>query len=441
MRAIKVVILVIALFMGLTKEAMGEEPAWLERMIERFLQGSAIDDEDYRRGYQYYLNKDYDKAISFLKKSVEKNPDGTNNHKYLYEAARDSGRIEEILDFYQELLRKRPDHHRLNYRLAIMYRLSGFYDEAIEKYQWIVKKYPPSVEAQIQLGRLYSKQNRYEEAIERFNIVLKESDNGLSTWQRSYAHTYLGKIYHELGRPDDSIRELKEAIKINPDFYWPHNQLAKVYWGQKRYDDAAAELKESIRLNSEKFWAKRQLTILERRGLITSAESRLFKITVGEEAPRFALLNLKGDVTEFRPVQGKVTILGFYAVWCGVSIGPVAKLKEVEKGFKDSDVEVVAAVFLHGSAKPIVKPFVERYKLNFPILVGESGFQEMAFEDLEAVREGDQETINFLRKVRGLEEACHGVGMMPLKPLILIIDKQGIIRFIHQDYPDMGQLK
>lgn len=73
-------------------------------------------------------------------------------------------------------------------------------------------------------------------------------------------------------------------------------------------------------------------------------------------------------------LKGKVVILDFWATWCAPCRKGVPDLVELKEKYKDKDFEVVGisldAITRGGSTTNDVEPFMEAYKINYPIVKG-----------------------------------------------------------------------
>lgn len=62
-------------------------------------------------------------------------------------------------------------------------------------------------------------------------------------------HNNIGITYDRLCRYDDAVKELQEALRLDPAYIEVHNNLAVTYDKMGKYDEAQEELLEAIRLN------------------------------------------------------------------------------------------------------------------------------------------------------------------------------------------------
>ena len=78
------------------------------------------------------------------------------------------------------------------------------------------------------------------------------------------AHAWLGLSLLNLGRVDEAIASLNQALTLEPDNAQGHQALARALWmGKARVDDAIRHLRRSIELNPEAGYSYLQLSLLE----------------------------------------------------------------------------------------------------------------------------------------------------------------------------------
>ena len=93
------------------------------------------------------------------------------------------------------------------------------------------------------LGITYDKLGRYEEAVGHLTEALRLNPG------YTEVHNNLAVTYYKTGRYDEALLELQEALRLNPGYVEAHSNLGNIYAGAGRYEEAIIELKEAIRLN------------------------------------------------------------------------------------------------------------------------------------------------------------------------------------------------
>lgn len=92
------------------------------------------------------------------------------------------------------------------------------------------------------------------------------------------------------------------------------------------------------------------------------------KINVGNPLPEFSLTGLDGKTLSSIELKGKVTLINFWATWCGPCKREMP-LMQSELFNKIKSKNFVMAAISRGEETEIVKKFIELNKYTFPIYV------------------------------------------------------------------------
>lgn len=141
-----------------------------------------------------------------------------------------NGDYEEALTFFKKSIQKRPNHVPTYLAIGSTSLLLGRYYEAIEnfKYAILVKSVDANdyAFALTGLGEAYSHLELNYEAVDSFKKAIQTKPDGAVG---HYAHLNLGIAYVRLGRYHEAIQHLKEAIRIEPDDVEAHFRLGLLY--------------------------------------------------------------------------------------------------------------------------------------------------------------------------------------------------------------------
>ena len=95
-------------------------------------------------------------------------------------------------------------------------------------------------------------------------------------------------------------------------------------------------------------------------------------------ATNFELPTLAGEMMELKDTRGKVTILNFWASWCGPCQIEAPHLQAFYEKHKEK-VEILAVNITSKDVKKQVKTFVNEHQLTFPILLDQTGDVSMMY--------------------------------------------------------------
>jgi cytochrome c biogenesis protein CcmG/thiol:disulfide interchange protein DsbE len=109
---------------------------------------------------------------------------------------------------------------------------------------------------------------------------------------------------------------------------------------------------------------------------ISDSETNDFKVVpvsnrlTGEQiAPKFILYTLDGNEVKLDDYKGKIVILDFWATWCPPCIKGIPDLVSIQSEFIN-DVVVIGISLDQPSTRDDLRPFIDKYKINYPIVMG-----------------------------------------------------------------------
>lgn len=102
-------------------------------------------------------------------------------------------------------------------------------------------------------------------------------------------------------------------------------------------------------------------------GMQLCQSGRFQPIGKGTAAPAFSFPDLEGNEVALADHRGKVVFLNIWATWCDPCREEMPSMERLYKKLKGRPFEILA-VSVDSDPTP-VKPFVEEFKLTFPILL------------------------------------------------------------------------
>src|SRR5262245_20124661 len=104
------------------------------------------------------------------------------------------------------------------------------------------------------------------------------------------------------------------------------------------------------------------------------ASMALYAVTLKKEgerkkAPDFELKDSEGKVVHLTDLVGKVVLLDFWATWCGPCKASMPWMNELAGTYRSEGLEVIG-VSMDEDGWQVVRPFIEKMGVNYPILMG-----------------------------------------------------------------------
>mgnify|MGYP005847179913 CR=1 FL=1 len=109
----------------------------------------------------------------------------------------------------------------------------------------------------------------------------------------------------------------------------------------------------------------------------------LIPVKERKRAPDFALNDSTGKTVRLSDYKGKVVLLNFWATWCGPCKFEIPWFMEFEQKYKDRGFAVLG-VAMDDEGWDIVKPYIERMKVNYRVMVATAGV-DRAYGEIESL--------------------------------------------------------
>lgn len=96
---------------------------------------------------------------------------------------------------------------------------------------------------------------------------------------------------------------------------------------------------------------------------------------VGERRPAFSLPGPDGDMHSISHWDGDILAINFWATWCTPCKEEIPEFVELQNKYRDRGVTFIGVAIDRTAA---VTDFVERYGMNYPVLIGEQAAVDAA---------------------------------------------------------------
>ena len=89
-----------------------------------------------------------------------------------------------------------------------------------------------------------------------------------------------------------------------------------------------------------------------------------------QSLPALTLVDFDGKTVAPDGFKGNIVVLDFWATWCGPCIVEIPAYNKLQEKYADKGLKIVGVTMASGEGKE-VKPFVERHKMKYTILMGD----------------------------------------------------------------------
>lgn len=124
-------------------------------------------------------------------------------------------------------------------------------------------------------------------------------------------------------------------------------------------------------------------------------------LDAGAKMPEIGLKDLSGKTVDLSSLAGKVVIIDFWATWCAPCKEELPELEKLHKKYGSKGLAVLGVSI--DKEAGVVKPFLDKMKITFPV-------------------------------VHDAGHALAGKYAPPRMPSSYIVDKKGIVRYVHGGY-------
>ena len=210
---------------GMANERTGNYPA----AVRAYERGLAVEPANVELlnslGFALFQQGKSQEAIVALEKAVAVDPKHWKSHNNLALAAIDAGELETAEAHYRESLAIQPQAEIYN-DLGVVLDNQGLPDEATRAYRKAIDMDPKFASAHYNLGSSLARSGQFREAERHLRSALKLVPD-------ARAYTALGIVVWQLGRTDEAVTLLEQAIETDATYSPARNKLAEILAGAK----------------------------------------------------------------------------------------------------------------------------------------------------------------------------------------------------------------
>jgi tetratricopeptide (TPR) repeat protein len=175
-------------------------------------------EEAFKRGKEFYEQKEYLKAIACLDKALDDDD---------FDACGSAYNIK-----------------------GIIHRILGEYEKAIDCFEKALgdEKYDRHGYVWNNKGNVYDNLGKYEDAIKCYNKAIQFD---LDDAGKAAVHNNIGEASYRFKKPIDAEKEFREAIRLNSNLADPHYNLGVILTDEESYKDAEKEYERALKFKRD----------------------------------------------------------------------------------------------------------------------------------------------------------------------------------------------
>jgi protein O-GlcNAc transferase len=170
-------------------------------------------------GVVYYCLKQYNLAISFIKKALLSKPDYFDAYNNLAIVLQEIGHLDEAVSCYQQAIQFHPVSYLPYYNLGNLFKEKGQFEKAIDCYQKALQANPDLIEAYTQLGRIFDERGQIESGISCYKYALQLNPNLFEEL------TNVGILLGQQSKLDEAEVYFRRALEVKPSGFPAYHNL------------------------------------------------------------------------------------------------------------------------------------------------------------------------------------------------------------------------
>ncbi|MDJ0521012.1 MAG: tetratricopeptide repeat protein [Planctomycetota bacterium] len=208
---------------------------------------------DLENGIEKLEAGDYDAALGFFQRALEKDPEFSRAHVNLGMILAERGKVDEAIRHYRRALAVNPRLPMAHVNLGFALSLKGKQDEAIARYREALRIDPDHVLAHNNLGYALLQEKDFKAALGHLERAVE-----LDPQHRRARHN-LALALTRTGSTAEAERQLLEIVKQAPDDIAAHAQLSRILLAHGNRAGSVKHLQRVVELNAKDHEAAKSL--------------------------------------------------------------------------------------------------------------------------------------------------------------------------------------
>jgi len=97
-------------------------------------------------------------------------------------------------------------------------------------------------------------------------------------------------------------------------------------------------------------------------------------------APDFELNTITGETIKLSDLRGQAVLVNLWATWCPPCRAEMPAIEKIYNEYKDDGLVVLAVNMTYQDTRSNIEPFINEYRLSFPILLDETSSVGSAYQ-------------------------------------------------------------
>ena len=202
---------------------------------------------------------DYTGALGYIAHARDLDPQNPAIHFFFGTVSMKENLIEEAYKSLKQAVVLAPDNAYYNYALGIVAQQRADPSEAIPFFKKYCALRPRDPRGRLQLGITYFESHQEDLARKELESVVQSRSTAAT------AHFFLGRIANQDGKYPEALRQLQQALAVDPHYADPYAEEGVIYMKQKDYAAAEKSLLRALSLAPDHFAANFNLMMLYQR--------------------------------------------------------------------------------------------------------------------------------------------------------------------------------